>query len=91
MIYPEPFKLRSSEANVDERSGSDMLLREEKMAEEEKKNRINKKKKSKMEDKSNSAAVEIAQLFTAPLSDGRNTISANDDIDQSGNVIKPEL
>ena len=44
------------------------------------------KKKSKVEEKSASSVVDLAQLFTT-THEGRNTISANDEIDHSGNVV----
>ena len=51
---------------------------------------VRRKKSKGVEEKSSSSVVDLAQLFTTTL-EGRNTISANDEIDNSGNVVKPEM
>ena len=80
----------------DSRLGSEMLLRREGKVgyngdRKDSKTHSSRKKKSKgSEEKSSSSAAELAQLFTTTL-DGRNAISANDEIDNSGNVVKLEM
>jgi tetratricopeptide (TPR) repeat protein len=80
----------------DSRTGSELLQREQECEEgldkKEGKQRKAKKKKSKGSDEhSNSAAAEISQLFTLASNDGRTIISANDDIDHSGNLVSSEI
>ena len=76
----------------DSRLGSEMILRraEKSATYEDKKDgkarNVRKKKPKGGEEKSTSSVVDLAQLFTT-THEGRNTISANDEIDNSGNVV----
>lgn len=80
----------------DSRLGSEMLQRRGEKAgssgdkKDSKAHNIRRKKGKGAEEKSSSSVVDLAQLFTTTL-EGRNTISANDEIDNSGNVVKPEM
>ena len=84
---------------VDSRSGSELLQREQESEDvsdrKDSKQRKAKKKKSKGSDErsnpSNPSATELTSLFTTAPKDGRVMISANDNIDVSGNVVQPEM
>ena len=89
-------ELQVGSPKKDSRLGSEMLLRREGKTgssgerKDGKAHNPRKKKSKGSDEKSSSSVVDLAQLFTTTL-EGRNAISANDEIDNSGNVVKSEM